>query len=208
LVNLNKREIELEKISYANELEIEKQKTLIERISKMDTCPLCKSKMTEEHLTSIKDETFPKINSLKKEVENSDKGLSEVYNKRDLLKNNIEQIDLEISKRDSDIIKLSNIDEKKEQIKILHEKIEQSKEEFSKLEKREKILEEIFDKDTNIEQKYEIARVEIQEISLRNKENVNAEISSKLRELERSKILLKQLSRNKEDRNDELQGIK
>ena len=207
LVNLNKREIELEKISYANELEIEKQKTLIERISKMDTCPLCKSKMTEEHLTSIKDETFPKINSLKKEVENSDKGLSEVYNKRDLLKNNIEQIDLEISKRDSDIIKLSNIDEKKEQIKILHEKIEQSKEEFSKLEKREKILEEIFDKDTNIEQKYEIARVEIQEISLRNKENVNAEISSKLRELERSKILLKQLSRNKEDRNDELQGI-
>jgi len=44
LVNLNKREIELEKISYANELEIEKQKTLIERISKMDTCPLCKSK--------------------------------------------------------------------------------------------------------------------------------------------------------------------
>jgi len=69
--------------------------------------------MTEEHLTSIKDETFPKINSLKKEVENSDKGLSEVYNKRDLLKNNIEQIDLEISKRDSDIIKLSNIDEKK-----------------------------------------------------------------------------------------------
>ena len=208
LVNLNKREIEFEKISYANELEIEKQNTLIERISKMDTCPLCKSKMTEEHLTSIKDETFPKIDSLKKEVEKSDKELSEVYIKRDLLKNSIEQIDSEISKRDFDMIKLSNIDEKKEQIKSLHEKIEQSREELSKLEKRKKILEEIFDKNTNIEQKYEIARVEIQEVSLRNKENVNSEISSKLRELERSKILLKQLSRNEEDRNDELQEIK
>ena len=208
LVNLNKREIELEKISYANELEIEKQDKLIERISKMDTCPLCKSKMTEEHLTSIKDETFPKIDSLKKEVENSDKELSEVYNKRDLLKSSIEQIDSEISKRESDMIKLSNIDEKKEQIKILHKKIEQSREELSNLEKRKKTLEEKFDKDSNIEQKYEIARIEIQEVSLRNKENVNAEISSKIRELERSKILLKQFSRNKEDLNDELQGIK
>ena len=208
LVNLNKREIELEKISYVNELEIEKQNTLIEKISKMDICPLCKSKMTEEHLTSIKDETFPKIDFLKKEVEKSDKELSEVYIKKDLLKNSIEQVDSEISKRDSDMIKLSNIDEKKEQIKILYEKIEQSKEELLKLEKRKKILEEIFDKNTNIEQKYEIARVEIQEVSLRNKENVNSEISSKLRELERSKILLKQLSRNEEDRNDELQEIK
>ena len=208
LVNLNKREIELEKISYANELEIEKQDKLIKRISKMDTCPLCKSKMTEEHLNTIKDETFPRINSLKKEVENSDKELSEVYTKRDLLKESIEQIDSEISKRESDMIKISNIDEKKEQIKILHEKIKQSKEELLKLEKRKKVLEEKFDKDSNIEQKYEIVRVEIQEISLRNKENVNAEISSKLRELERSKILLKQFSRNEEDLNDELQEIK
>ena len=69
LINLNKRERELEKISYVNELEIEKQNMLIEKISKMDICPLCKSKMTEEHLTSIKNETFPKIDSLKKEVE-------------------------------------------------------------------------------------------------------------------------------------------
>jgi len=208
LINLNKREIELEKISYANELEIEKQNKLIERISKMDTCPLCKSKMTEEHLRTIKDETFPKLDYLKKEVESSDKELSELYNKRDLLKNSIEQVDSEISKRDSDIIKLSNINEKKEQIKVLHEKIEQSREEILKLEKRKKALEERFDKDSNVEQKYEIVQVEIQEISLRNKENVNAEISSKLRELERSKILLKQFSRNKEDLSDELREIK
>ena len=208
LVNLNKREIKLEKISYANELEIEKQDKLIERISKMDTCPLCKSKMTEEHLSTIKKETIPKIDSLKKEVENSDRELSEVYHKRDLLKSTIEQVDSEISKRESDMIKLLNIDERKKQIKILYEKIEQSKEELSKLEKRKKTLEEKFDRDSNIEQKYEITRVEIQEVFLRNKENVNAEISSKLRELERSKILLKQFSRNKEDLNDELQEIK
>jgi len=208
LITLNKREIRFEKISYANELEIEKQNKLIERISKMDTCPLCKSKMTEEHLATIKDEALPKIASLKKEVENSDRELNENYNKRDLLKNNLEQIDSEISKRESDLIKLSNIQEKKEQIKILYKKIEQTKEELLKLEKRKKILEERFDRDSNIEQKYEITRVEIQEVSLRTKENVSVEISSKLRELERSKILLKQFSRNKEDLTDELKEIK
>ena len=207
LVNLNKREIELEKISYANEREIEKQDKLIERISKMDLCPLCKSKITEEHLKSIRNETFPRISSLKKEVGDSDKELGDLYSKRDLLNNSIEQIDLEISRRESDMIKLSNINEKKGQIKILHEKIEQTKTELLELEKKKKILEKKFEEDSNVEQRYELVRVEIQEISLRNKENVTSEISSKQRELERSKILLKQFSRNQEDINDEIQMI-
>ncbi len=205
---LNKREIELDKISHTNEYEIEKQNKLIEKISKMDICPICKNKITKEHFNSIKDKTTLKINFLEKEIKNSDNELGEIHKNRKILNQDIEQINSDISKVESDLIKLSNINGKKDQIKSLQEKIENEKKEVSKLEKRKENLEKNFNKNSNIEQKYETVRIEVQEISLRTKENVDSEISFKQREFERSKISFKQLSREEEDLNDELETIK
>ena len=74
--------------------------------------------------------------------------------------------------------------------------------------KREKNLENSFDENSNIEQKYETLRVEFQEISTRTKENVDSEISFKIREFERLKISLKQLLREEEDLGLELKELK
>ena len=68
LDDLSKREMELEKISYSNENEIEKKNNLIEKISKMDICPLCKSKITKEHMESYSQGNTPKVEKLKKEI--------------------------------------------------------------------------------------------------------------------------------------------
>jgi chromosome segregation protein len=208
LENLNKKERELEKISFANESEIEKQKKLIEKISKMDICPLCKSKITEKHIHSINDEINPLISSLKQEIENSDRELSNVYNTREIVKQEIEKISFEISKREGDIVKLSNIEEKKEQIKMLQEKIDISKGELFGLEKIKANLEKNFEENSNIEQKYETFAIEVQEISIRTKENVTSEISFKQRELERSKISIKQTIRDISDITEELNSLK
>ena len=208
LENLNKREKELDKISYVNEIEVEREGKLIDKISKMDICPVCKNHITEEHLDCINKETIPRIENLKKEIENSDRELNELYKKKDILKQDIEQISSEVSKRESDLIKISNINGKKEQIKVLHKKIEEAKHEFSELEKRKKILDRIFEKNSNIEQKYETVRIEVQEISLRNQENVSSEISFKQREFERAKISLKQLLREEVDLIEESREIK
>jgi len=174
----------------------------------MDICPICKSKITEAHVHTINQETIPKINSLKKEIEDSDRKLAEIYKKRDLLKTDIEQLNSEISKRESDLIKISSIAEKKQQIKALQEKIQKTKEEISELTKIKIHLNQGFDKYSNIEQKYETVRVEVQEISLRTEENFDSEISFKQRELERSRISLKQLLREEEDLYEELLEIK
>ncbi len=208
LTTLEKKELELEKLTHTNEYEIDKQKKLIENISKMDICPLCKSNITEEHINSIKHETSPKIDSLEKEINYSDKSLTEIYQKRDILKQQIEQISVEISKRESDLIKLSNINEKKEQIKSLREKIEKTKIEFNELLKRKKFLENNFEENSNIEHKYETLKIEIQEISVRSEENVNSEILFKQREFERAKISLKQLIRDEEDFSEEIISLK
>ncbi len=207
LESLGKKEITLEKLSATNEYEIDKQKKLIEKISKMDICPLCKSKITAEHIDSMHKEIHDKVSSLKKEIEHSDKELKEIYDKKGILNQEIEQLTLDISRATSDLMKISNILEKKAQIKSTQEKIDFLKGEISELEKREKNLNRVFDENSNIEQKCETLRVELQEISLRSEENVDSEISFKKRELERSKISLKQLSRDEDDLNSELEEL-
>lgn len=208
LFELNRKEIELEKSSHTEEYEIDKQNKLLEKISKMDTCPLCKTRITEEHMKKIKSETMSKIDSLKKQMQESDKHLNEIYKKRDVLKGDIEQIYSEISKRESDLIKTLSINEKKQQIKYMHEKIEKVKQEISGFEKRKKLLEEKFDENFNIEQKYETVRVEVQEISMRSEETINSEMFFKQREIERAKISLKQLSRDEQDISEDLDSLK
>lgn len=208
LENLNKREIELEKISYTNEREIENQNKVIEKISKMDVCPLCKSNITRDHLDSIHGEIKPKINNLKNEIENSDKELAEIYKKRDLLKASIEQLTMEVSKRDSDLIKIQNINDKSAQIKLLQEKNITAKAEVEELDKRRNSLEKNFDENSNIERKYETAKIEVQELSVRSDENVDSEVSFKTRELERAKITFKQLVREEKDISVEKDKIK
>ena len=208
LIDLNKKEIKLEKISGTNEYEVDKQNKLIEKISKMDVCPICKSKITSEHVESIHKETFPKIETLKQEIADSDRKLSELYSQRDIIKQQIEQITSEVSKRELDLINISNIEEKKNQIKVLQEKIDILKGELNELSKRKNNLGIHFEENSNIEQKYETARIEVQEISLRTKENITSEISFKQRELDRSKISLKQLNREEGDLNQELSLLK
>ena len=208
LTGLNLKERNLEKESFANEHEIENQNKLIEEIAKIDVCPLCKSRITREHISSIKNEVNPKLESLRKSIENADRELADINNKRNVLNQDIEEMNSEIRKRESDILKFKNINEKQSQLKNLQEKIDEIKEEILDLEKRKSHLEKNFDENSNIEKKYEIVSVEIQEIALRSKENLNSEISFKQREFERSKIALKQYSRSEEDLEEEMKSLK
>jgi len=205
---INKKEIELEKKSSVSEAEIEKEKKILDTISKIDVCPLCKNKITPDHIHSINKDISPKINLLKENIENASKELSEIKSVRVTLRREIEELSSEISKREFDIVKLSSIEDKKEQIKTLQEKIEKIKSELSEVEKRKNNLEVNFDENSNIEQKYETAKIEMQEISLRNEENLNSEMSFKQREIERLKISLKQLIREEEDVTEELKVVK
>ncbi|MCK5624893.1 chromosome segregation protein SMC [Candidatus Pacearchaeota archaeon] len=207
LDSINKREIELERISSANENEIDKENKLIENISKMDVCPICKSKITEAHVHEINQDTLPRLNNLNLDIEKSDKELVNIHNKKDLIKQDIDQLTSEISKRESDLMKLLNIGEKKQQLKEIQERVQKTKEEFTELDKIKKRLERNFEDNQNIEQKYETTRVEVQEISLRNEEDVDSEISFKQRELDRSKISLKQLLREQEDLHEEIKAV-
>jgi chromosome segregation protein len=207
LENLDKREREIEKIIHTNESKIEENKKVIEKIEKLDICPLCKSKITKQHIHTINAEANPKIQALKKEIQSCDKEIGEIYSKRDILVRDIESISSEIQKRQNDLLKLRTINDKEEQIKNLMQRIELTKRELKELEKRQKLLVNDFDENSNIEEKYETLKMEVEDISLRNKENLSSELAYKERELERIKISLKQLDTDEEDLKEEMVSI-
>lgn len=208
LENLNNNEKDIDKKIHVNEHEIEKLASIVENIAKMDVCPLCKNQITHDHIKNIKTETNPKIETLASEIQEHEKALKQLYNSRDTLDQDIETLSQEISKRESDILKLGNINSKKQQIKKLQEKIQSTQQELESLKSKQKTLEQTFDESSNIEQKYETLRVEMQEVSLRTKETVTSEISFKQQELERAKISLRQLSRDQQDLEEDLSSIR
>lgn len=204
LDNLREKEIQLEKISYNNEYEIDRQNKLIEKIAGMDICPLCKSKITENHIHSITKDIEPQLDELNFQVKKSDKELGEIYSKKKILEQNIENLTEEIVNRNSDMLKLSTIEEKEKQIKSIQEKIKILSSELAELKNNRSELEKRIESNLDVEQKYEKLRLELQEISVIDEEDKDSEILFRKRELERSKLSLKQLLRDKKEISEEL----
>ena len=207
LNTLLKREAELEKNSYAWDFEIQNYEKTLEKISKMDICPVCKSKITKEHMDMIKHEFAPKIDFLKKQINASDKELKEIYEKKSLISEDTEQLSGEISKTIADLAKLASIEEKKEQMRVLRKKTDAINIEISSLSSKIAKLEEEVENNVNIEEKYSSLLLEVQEISARSKETLDSEVSFKEREAERIRISIKQTTRNIEDINEEASSL-
>ncbi len=208
LSRLLKREIELEKTTSVNESEIENHKKILGKVSKLDVCPVCKSKITPEHLKEIENEFLPKIKKLEKEVQDSDRELKIIYQKKEILTKDIEQLTEKISRTESDISKIKSMNEKKSQIKKLKEKSEEVEKELVELIKKREKFEKILEASSNIETKYETLKIEIQEISSRTKENLSSEVDFKKREFERLKISLKQAVIDDEEVKEEVESLK
>lgn len=198
---------ELEKTIYAAEYEINKLKKVEDEISKLDVCPLCKSKITEDHIKSIRSESRPQIDEFSTKINYSKNKLKDLENKIEKTKEEINKLTEEIPKRESDLNKMSNVEEKSKRIKQLEELKISVKKDINELSKKLSELEEYVAENANIEQKYETVKIEVQEISLRNQENIDSEISFKIRELDRSKISLKQLNREIDELSENLNDI-
>lgn len=205
--NLDKKERDLEKNLLRDEFEIQKLKKTKIDIAKLDICPLCKSKITREHIEDIDKEISPRINELEKNISNFRNHLSETINKREVVKNEINLISEDILKAEADSLKIKNIEEKKDQIKYSQEKIENLRKEINEFEKIKNNLEQNVEKFSTIEQKYETLRIEVNELILRTEENLDSEITFKQRELERVKVAINQLDRDEEIIEEDLGDI-
>ncbi len=196
LEELNKKELENEKIIVLADSEIERAKEIRKKIEDIDTCPLCQTKMTEQHRAHVFKDTEENIDKFGKKKEISAKKLDEIKETRIKARKEIEGLEREISGAEIEIIKHRNIKEKKEQLKRVVEQEKILKKELEGLDERRKNLEVKSGDIGVIEERYDRKMLEMQEISSRNEDNLDTTIIYKERELENTRNIIK---RAKED---------
>ena len=198
LEGLDKREKEIEKISFLKESEIEKENKLIESVSKLDVCPVCKSRITKEHIHTIKDEAMPRVVSLKKQISDSDKELSEVYSKRKTIKQEIEkhQDGFEKKKKLFEKIVEDNLNIEKKYETILVEVQEIS------LRSKETLDSEISFKQRELER----STISLKQIK-RNEEEYNEDIAEIKKQINEKENALAQKRKQEEDLSKKFQDL-
>ncbi|MEK6873190.1 MAG: chromosome segregation SMC family protein [Nanoarchaeota archaeon] len=191
--------LEKEKISAVELNKINEAKKLKEKITRLDICPLCKTKITKEHVDEIINYTKTTIDSSSKIIDGNNKNIVEI-------KANVNKLNDEISKQQSEInlrkiliIKIQTIDDKKIQLKRIGEQFTTTNEEIKNLENNKKNLEKKISVSKSSEEDYEKLRLEINELERIEERDLSNEIVLKQRELERTKLAIRQNVRDKQD---------
>jgi chromosome segregation protein len=205
LASKEKELLEQEKLVSVYNSEIANTEKIKKQVEKLDICPLCKSKITPEHITQVYKEADEKISEFKEKLGklNPQETAKEIAS----LKENLIKNKNNLSKAETDLIKLENVNEKKENLKRISQEEANLKTEIISLEKEKKAVENKLLGFENVEEKYDSIFIEIQEISSRTQENLNAELEIKERRLLDLRNQLKQNEREKEDIEEQLKDI-
>ena len=207
LIRLQESLLEKEKSISIKQKQIEKANNIKSKVQKLDTCPLCQTKMTKEHLKKVIDKSNLVISKNQEKVDEFENKIKEIKLEIEKTKRQISQQNLEINKREIDIVKLNSINDKKQQLKRNSEQVTTLEQELEKLQQKSKETEKKFSHIKISEENYENLRLEVNELERSDERNLGHEITLKQRELERTKLAIKQILRDKESIQEEFQEL-
>ncbi|MEM4259423.1 MAG: chromosome segregation SMC family protein [Candidatus Pacearchaeota archaeon] len=196
---LNNEELANEKSISVFESEIEKSEKIKRDVKEIDVCPLCQSKITENHKEHVNIEANNKIINARENIEELKEDLAKLKSEKDKLIKESELNENKISSARFELIKHRTIEEKKLEIKRIVEQERILKEELNILENRKKMLELKADDLSKIEEKYDTKMLEIQEISSRREDDIDTTLLYKEREIEGLKNAIKRSKKDIED---------
>lgn len=203
---VEKRILLLEKEDAILEQTIKKEKKLLEDIFSLETCPLCKSKITNEHKEHVSSESKEKISSCEKKLSenlNTKKNLAKTLNENKKLIEENERILKEIEIEEN---KIKYSEEKKERIKSLFLEEEETKKAIEEIEKKLSKTLGAYKKLEGIEEKYEETKFKLKEISFDEIDSDSSSIEKK-REIERIKMDISNIERDNQETKLELSKI-
>lgn len=187
---------ESEKVSFAKEAasaetEIKSAERIKKQINELDVCPLCRNKVTEEHVKNVHhelDEQVQKANHiLKVHAEKS----SKLDERRAALQATIQTLQQSLSDAERELSRHHFIEDKKSYLKKLLEHEATIKSELKALSaKRDSSQQQSFDS-SHYEEQYASKLMEIEEISSRTGEDVDQVLSYKEREMEKMREVIK-----------------
>lgn len=198
--------LELEKSNAVLSGIIDRERKLKNDIVSLEVCPTCKSNITEEHRKHVIGTANGRTSKAEEDIkENIDKKtkLSEesiqISEKVTLLEQKVREIEI-------DIFKIRNSEEKKSAIKRAVESIKENETQFEEIKKRLLELTVKFNTLKDVEEKYDDARLRMQELSMLDLDQ-DTNVVIKEREIERIRIELKAIIRDSEESHFELKSI-
>lgn len=200
--------IEKEKILAVESEKINESEKIKTKVTKLDICPLCKTKITNEHIKEVVDNSDNIINNSKSLIEKNKSDITSLKDDIKELREKISKNDEEVSARKFILLKMQSINDKKEGLVKNNDKIKELEKDINALNKKKENFEKTIE-DTKIsEENYEELRLEINELMRSEEKNLGVEIISMQRELERTKIAIKQNVRDRIEIFEELSELK
>ncbi len=186
IANISIKEFEHTKLIAGSESTIKAAERIKDQISKIDVCPLCQNKMTEEHLNHVIEDSDSKISESKKTIEKAAVSIKEIKNQRAELTNNIYSLSQKINKLKFEYTNQKLAKEKQSYLKNLIAETEIVSKELGDLKQKREALENRTIDVNSITEQYNSKLREIEEISSRTIDNANAMLPIKERELEQT----------------------
>ncbi|MFH0831551.1 MAG: chromosome segregation SMC family protein [archaeon] len=195
----NQQEAELKILESEKEIaacsrQISDTENVKKHVAELDICPLCKTKITSEHIENIDKEANEKIAKLKQEIDKSKKQKEDFWGRKEDSIAIIKETGAEIEEREKDILRLETLEDKKSMLRDFDEARKRISNEINELESKRKQTQKSIAELEDIEQKYELLKLDVDELKRHEEVDVGTEISYKLREMERVKVIIRQIS--------------
>ena len=177
------------------------------QVGKLDICPLCQTKITKGHTIHVIKNSDDKIVKSRKKIHVLGENVKELKKEIETLKkSNFEKAN-EINLREIAVIKIQNINDKKNHLKRNNSQIKVCEDEIKDIDLKKESLEKKIKAIKISEEQYETLKLEVNELQRSEERNLGVEITSRQRELERMKLAIKQILRDKEEITYELSEI-
>ena len=195
----SKEELVHEKQISVSEYEVSRAEKIIHDLGSIDTCPLCQSTITRDHIAHVSKDSNNKITLAQEQIRHARTKLEELQQQKHALLGQIKSAEERLSSAEIELIKHKTMKEKHEQLKKVVDEEKLLREEIGQLEQRCRTLEEKTLDISQIEEKYEGIILEIEEISSRTKEDMDTTLLYKERELEGMRNIIKRSIKDLED---------
>jgi len=192
LESLRNEEMQNERALGIAEAEIKRAEEVKLKVNDLDICPLCQSKITEEHKEHVFSDSKEKIDGSRKIIDSSKERLHFIKKEKENLIEELQLIESKITSGEIEQGKHRSLKDRQESLKkfVAEEKL--LREEINAVEERCRNLELKTTDLSALEIQYDQKMSEIEEISSRTKEDANTSILYKSRDLEQTKNIIKE----------------
>lgn len=189
---LRKEEMQHEKNLGIADSDIRRANEVKGKVESIDVCPLCQSKITEEHKNHVFDESNSRITDAEKLKETATDRLHFIKKEKENLIREIQSLESKIMSAEIEQTRHRSIVDKQNQLKKLVNDEKVLREEVTSLEEKCRNLELKTADSSAFEIQYDQKISEIEEISSRTKEDTNTTVLYKERDLEQIKNIIKE----------------